>query len=161
MLAILGIATQSARYKKRNNSGILNNRSHGCFSTALRNPHQRSTFVHYEFCEIHCGTPLGFEICCPFQPSVRYATLGFGVELLCSSFQFGLLQSRLLRPEQLPLNNAWFDAFSPILIREPWHASPPPTVLSIFNCLLLRHLWANPFHGFPSLGQEQIVVLAR
>ena len=33
-----------------------------------------------------CGTPLGFVICCPFQPSVRYATLGFGVELRCSSF---------------------------------------------------------------------------
>ena len=36
---------------------------------------------------IHCGTPLGFDICCPIQPSVRCATLGFGVELLCSSFQ--------------------------------------------------------------------------
>ncbi len=28
---------------------------------------------------IHCGTPLGFVIFYPFQPSVRYATLGFGV----------------------------------------------------------------------------------
>ena len=33
-----------------------------------------------------CGTPLGFVVCYPFLPSVRYATLGFGVELLCSSF---------------------------------------------------------------------------
>ena len=34
-----------------------------------------------------CGTPLGFDIFCLFQPSVRYATLGFGVELLCSSLK--------------------------------------------------------------------------
>ena len=33
-----------------------------------------------------CGTPLGFVICRAFIPSVRWATLGSGVELLCSSF---------------------------------------------------------------------------
>ena len=50
-----------------------------------------------EFSEVRCGTPLGFVIFCPFQPSVRYATLGFGVELRCSSFEFGV-------PE-IPFNN--------------------------------------------------------
>ena len=39
-----------------------------------------------------CGTPLGFVVCYPFLPSVRCATLGFGVELRCSSFQFGVLE---------------------------------------------------------------------
>ncbi len=29
--------------------------------------------------EMICGTPLGFVIYYPFLPSVRYATLGFGV----------------------------------------------------------------------------------
>ncbi len=69
------------------------------------NPHQRSTDSniwllrqrrstnHFQNASglIHCGTPLGFVIFCPFLPSVRNATLGFGVELLGSSFQCGLL----------------------------------------------------------------------
>ena len=29
---------------------------------------------------IHCGTPLGFDGVDDRQPSVRYATLGFGVQ---------------------------------------------------------------------------------
>ena len=33
--------------------------------------------------------PVGVLYFFPFQPSVRFATLGFGVELLCSSYQIG------------------------------------------------------------------------
>ena len=38
---------------------------------------------------IRCGSPLGFVNRSPFLPSLRFAALGFGVELLCSSFQTG------------------------------------------------------------------------
>ena len=46
-------------------------------SPLLLNPSGVSTnHIQYALGLIRCGTPLGFEICCPFQPSVRCATLG-------------------------------------------------------------------------------------
>ena len=76
------------------NSGAQRRAAHaGVPISPMIEPHRGST-NHFQNALglIPCGTPLGFVICCPFRPSVRYATLGFGVELLCCSFQCGVLE---------------------------------------------------------------------
>ena len=69
------------------NSGAQRRVAHAGVPIAPMIEPQRGSTNHFQNALglIHCGTPLGFVIFCPFQPSVRYATLGFGVELLCSS----------------------------------------------------------------------------
>ena len=51
------------------------------------NPHQRSTFVRYEFCEILCGTPLGFVVFVHFNPvcAVRHWALEWNCVAVLSS----------------------------------------------------------------------------
>ena len=74
------------------NSGAQRRAAHAGVPVAPMIEPQRgcTNNIQYGLGLIHCGTPLGFEIFYPIQPSVRCATLGFGVELRCSSFQFGL-----------------------------------------------------------------------
>ena len=54
----------------------------------------RPSFPHYEFCEIHCGTPLGFVVFVHFNPvcAVRHWALEwncFAVHSSVASFNPG------------------------------------------------------------------------